>query len=167
MAVDSYPTVDEAYSKVTFALGVALTQWQSVELKLYQLFIFLSGSSDQRAIGVIFHEMPLEVRLRSLTELVRLRNEAMIPKWDATLKIVHKQRRFRDKLAHWTVCTAPHKDGGFTAWLTPPTTDDRARVVYENLQNAMGANDLTAKSLEFGVAAHSIHVFMHEFPDFA
>ena len=167
MAIKSYPTVDEAYSDVTFSLGFALIQWHAVDAKLYQLFIYLCGRSDQEAMNAIFHEMPLEVRLRALTELVRLRDEESLSAWDAVLKKVTKQKRMRDKLAHWTVGTGRDKDGGFTAWLSPPSTDERAKVVFENIQNALGAQDLQDKSMEFQTAAHAIHNFMMAFPAIA
>ncbi len=167
MAIKSYPDVGQAYSDVTFALGFALTQWHAVELKLYQLFIYLCGRSDQKAMNAIFHEMPLDVRFRALTELVRLRDEKSLSAWDSVLKKVMKQKRMRDKLAHWTVGTARHKDGGFTAWLSPPSTDERARDVFENVQNALGAQDIQEKSQEFQFAAHAIHEFMRAFPEFS
>jgi len=165
MAIKSYPNIGEAYSDVTYSLGFALTQWQAVELKLYQLFVFLCGDSDRKAINVVFHEMPLEVRLRALTELVAMRAPSQAEAWAEVVKKVHKQRRMRDKLAHWTVVGDQHKDGGFTAWLSPPTTSEQARVVYENNHSAMGAQDLLDKSREFQIAAHAVHEFMMAFPE--
>jgi len=49
MAIKSYPSVGEAYADVTFALGFALTQWHTIEHKLYQLFVYLCGNSDENA----------------------------------------------------------------------------------------------------------------------
>ncbi|MDO9296536.1 hypothetical protein [Bradyrhizobium sp.] len=167
MAIKSYPSVGEAYADVTFALGFALTQWHTIEHKLYQLFVYLCGNSDEKALNAIFHEMPLESRLRALTELVRLRDEKSLSAWDDVLKQVTKQKRLRDKLAHWTVETGPHKDGGFTAWLSPPSTDERAKIVFENVQNALGADDLKIKCMEFLAASHAIHGFMMVFPKIA
>jgi hypothetical protein len=118
-------------------------------------------------MNAVFHEMPLDVRLRALTELVRLRDKKLLSAWDDVVKKLVKQKRLRDKLAHWSVGTAPHKDGGFTAWLSPPSTDERAKIVYENIQSALGAEDLRNSSLEFGFAAHAIHEFMMAFPEIA
>jgi hypothetical protein len=56
------------------------------QLTLYQLVIYLCGRSDQKAMNAIFHEMPLEVRFRGLTELVRLRDEKFLSAWDGVLR---------------------------------------------------------------------------------
>ncbi len=121
MAIKSYSSIDEAFLDMASALGFALTQWQSIELKIYQLFIYLCGQSDRKALDAIFHEMPLEIRMKSITELIRVRVPDWLSKWDEVSKKVFKDKRLRDKIAHWTVGTAPHKEGGFTSWLSPPS----------------------------------------------
>lgn len=167
MPVKLYNSVDAAHSDMTYALGFALTQWQTIELKLYQLFSYLCGQSDQKAVDVIFHEMDLDSRMRAILELVRLRDNKQLQKWDEVAKLVFKHKRLRDKLAHWTVVGAPAKDGKFTAYLCPPTTDPRAITVVSNPQNALNADDLRYKTREFQMAAGAIHRFMMEFPQLA
>jgi hypothetical protein len=167
MSIKTYPTVDQAYSDMTFTLGLALTQWQAVELKLYQLFIFLCGRSDRSALDAIFHEMSLEIKMKAINELIRLREASKLATWDTVTKDIFKQKRLRDKLAHWTVVAAPSTPDGYTAYLCPPTTDPRAQTVLQNPQNAINADDLKSKITEFHVASHEIHKFMIAFPEIA
>jgi hypothetical protein len=47
------------------------------------------------------------------------------------------------------------------------TTDARAKIVFENVQNALGAQDIQERSLEFEFTAHAIHTFMMAFPEMA
>ena len=165
MPVKPYASVDEAFMDMANALGFTLTQWQVIELKLYQLFIYLCGQSDRKALDAIFHEMPLEVRMKSITELIRIRDGDWLSKWDAVSKTIFKDKRLRDKIAHWTVGTSRHRDGGFTSWLSPPSTDEEAQKVLDNIQNAIGADDLRSKALEFQITAHAVHQFMTSFPE--
>jgi hypothetical protein len=167
MPIKNYPTLDQAVVDMNFALGIALTQWQGVELKIYQLFIYLCGRSDKAALDAVFHEMSLETKMKAITELVRLRDATRLSAWDAAAKAVFKQKRLRDKLAHWTVVAAPGNPDGYTAYLCPPTTDPRAQMVLKNPQDAMNADDLKSKMLEFGYASHGIHQFMMDFPEIA
>jgi len=162
-----YPTFDQAVVDMNFALGIALTQWQGVELKVYQLFIYLCGQSDRAALDAVFHEMSLEIKMKALTELIRLRDASRLAAWDGVAKAVFKQKRLRDKLAHWTVMTGPGEGGGYTAYLCPPTTDPRAQIVLRNPQNALNADDLKSKMLDFGVTGGAIHRFMMDFPEIA
>jgi hypothetical protein len=163
MPIKTYPTVDQAIVDMNFALGMALTQWQFVELKLYQLFIYLCAKSDQAALDAIFHEMDIDTKMRAIGELVRLRDPAKLGAWDEAAKSVFKQKRLRDRLAHWTVVTGPVDPSGYTAYLCPPTTDPRAQTVLQNPQDAINADDLKTRMLNFQVAAHAVHQFMMGF----
>lgn len=149
---------------MSFALGMALTQWQAVELKIYQLFIYLCGRSDKVALDAVFHEMSLETKMKAITELVRARDTSKLQAWDTVTKDVFKQKRLRDKLAHWTVVAAPSNPDGYTAYLCPPTTDPRAHAVLNNPQNAVNAGELKSKMMEFGFVSGAIHRFMMDFP---
>jgi hypothetical protein len=166
MSIKTYPTIDQAWSDMTFALGTALTQWQFLELKLYQLFTYLCGRSDKIAIDAIFHEMSLETKMKSINELIRIRDASKLKSWNETAKDIFKQKRLRDKLAHWTVA-ADDVPGGYTAYLSPPSTDPRAQTVARNPQNAMNADDLRKQMAQFMVAGNAIHRFMMDFPEIA
>jgi hypothetical protein len=164
----SYPSIDEAFSDMTFTLGLALTQWQNVEFKLYQLFVFLCGQADERAISIIFHEMPLESKMRAITELVRLRDKKLLTRWDAISKVLFKHKRLRDKLAHWTVGTKQDKNGEYIAWLSPPTTSAEAANLAKNpaASGAIDADSLRQTAVsDFGAVMAQLHAFMYALPD--
>jgi hypothetical protein len=142
MPIKTYPTLDQAIVDMNFALGIALTQWQAVELKIYQIFVYLCGRSDKVALDAVFHEMSLETKMKAINELIRVRDTSKLKAWDTVAKEVFKQKRLRDKLAHWTVVAGPGEPDAYTAYLCPPTTDPRAQTVLNNPQNAMNADHL-------------------------
>lgn len=171
MPIKSYEHLDQAYHEITLALGYALTQWQQIEHKLYQLFICLCGRCDQEAITVVFHEMSLETKLKAITELVRYRDNSFLPTWDTCSKAVFKQKSLRDKLAHWTVVGTKNKEGRYLTYLSPPITSLGAQKLHETIvanpgAGAIDADTLNARSIkDFGAAAHSVHLFMMSLPE--
>jgi hypothetical protein len=167
MPIKSHPTFDAALVEMTFALGMALTQWQLVEHKIYQLFVFLCGKSDERAINVIFHELSLELKMRAIMELVRLRDKGFLSAWDEASKAVYRQKRLRDKLAHWTVVGSEAEGGKFIAYLCPPTTSLQAKKVIANPNGgAIDADTLRNDAITgFLGAAAAIDRFMHSLPE--
>ena len=160
MPIKTHQTLDAAVGEMTFTLGLALTQWQSVEYMLYHLFIDLCGRSDEAALNAIFHEMSLETKMKSITELVRLRNKDKLSDWDKVSKALFKQKRLRDKLAHWSVVTAPRGDA-YISYLAPPVTDARAKKYIENPEGgAIDAETLRETSVrDFSFVAASIQNF--------
>jgi hypothetical protein len=168
----SYPTVDAAYHEMTFSLGLALTQWQFVELKLFQLYALLYGQSDGVGLNISFHEMGLDVRLRIIEALIKARtNKKELHKsWAHVKDDVYKQKRLRDKLAHWTVMTGSNQDGTYYAYLSPPSTDLKAEEMAADPQKA-GAIDAPtlqeAAIKDFQFVSAAIHRFMMAFPQWS
>ena len=63
----------------------------------------------------------------AITKLVKYgaSNSDVVQDWDKISKAMFKQKKLRDKLAHWTVISGQSKDGEYISYLAPPTTDDR------------------------------------------
>jgi hypothetical protein len=168
----SYHTVDAAYSEMTFSLGLALTQWQTIELTLYQLYVFLYGQSDPVALSVSFHEMGLDVRLRAIEALIKTRtNDKKLHKsWAHIMESLYKQKRLRDKLAHWTVMTGPNQDGTYYAYLSPPSTDLKALKMVTDPQKTGAIDTPTLQGLaikDFKFVSGAIHRYMMDFPQWS
>lgn len=157
---------------MTFSLGLALTQWQTVEFKLFQLYQFLYGQSDYVALNATFHEMGLDVKMRAISALIEQRtaDKSFHKSWKKTTEVFFRQKRLRDKLAHWTVVAARHPSGGYCAYLSPPTTDLRATTIAPGPTdpNAIDAPTLQKQAIQdFGSTSAAIHRYMMNFPKWA
>jgi len=64
------------------ALGFALAQWHTVETALYNLYVYLCGYEDERAVNVVFHEMSVDVKLRAIGALINLRDSSRSKSWN-------------------------------------------------------------------------------------
>lgn len=165
----SYSNPAEAYHDMMFALGLALTQWGSIELKLFQLYSFLYGQSDPLALNISYHEMGLDVRLRAIDALIKARTgDKKIHKgWAHVTEDIYRQKRLRDKLAHWTVMGGPNPDGTFYSYLSPPSTDLKATKMATDPEKTGAIDSPTLQDFavkDFNFTAHKIHEYMRAFP---
>jgi hypothetical protein len=84
-----------------------------------------------------------------------VRDTSKLKAWETVAKEAFKRKRLRDKLAHWTVVAGPSKPDGYTAYLRPHDRP-RAQTVLNNPRDAMNADDLKSRMLEFGHASGAI-----------
>jgi hypothetical protein len=168
----SYSTQDEALDAMTSALGVALANWQSVEVTLFFLYIELCDKTAQKIRDAIFGAMSLDTKMRVLASLIKARtsDQKYMRDWDGVHKKFSKQKRLRDKLAHWTIMQSQLDQSGnkFVAFLAPPVSNiARMLRALENPENseAISAEVLLKKSLdEFGEVNKKIDAFRQSLP---
>jgi hypothetical protein len=173
----SYSTREDALDAMTRALGNALANWQSVEMSLFSLYRDLCGKTDKRISSALFSAMSLETKMVALAALIKVRTDdkKYMQDWDSVSKEFFKQKRVRDKMAHWSVMQSnAMKDGKFVptefiAFLAPPLSDiPRMIKVPADPENseAISAEVLSKHSLnDFGAVNEKIDVFRRGLPN--
>jgi hypothetical protein len=169
----SYPTRDEAVTEITKALGMAFSHWQTIEFNLFLLYRNLCGdlTVDQRKVTeIVYNSMPLESKITALAGLIKHRtpmDKKYMQDWDLIAKQFNKQKRLRDKMAHWSILSTP-KPAGYYAFLAPPLSDlDRVVKASADPENseAISAETLFQRSTEdFGKVSAAIEAFSRNLP---
>ena len=172
----AYSTQKEAVDEMTRALGMALANWQSVEMTLFTFYLALCGKTDRKISGAIYNSMSLETKVTALAALIKVRtsDKKYMQEWDVVQKEFSKQKRLRDKLAHWSIVqTHPIKEGAFVtsefvAVLVPPLSDiPRMLKALDDPANseALSAESLLQRSTnEFGSLNAKIDAFRQSLP---
>src|SRR5258706_12316393 len=124
----SYPTRDEAVTEMTKALGTAFANWQTIEFNLFLLYRHLCGEANvtqRKVMEITYNSMQLESKMVAIAGLIKLRtptDKKYMQDWDLIAKQFNKQKRLRDKMAHWSIVSTP-KPAGYYAFLAPPLSD--------------------------------------------
>jgi hypothetical protein len=172
----THSTREEALDAMTRALGMALANWQSIEMALFFLYTELCGKTDKSIAGAIFNSMSLETKMMALTALIKVRtsDKKYMQDWDTLFKAFSKQKRLRDKMAHWSIIQSNPVENGefvnekFVAFLAPPASDiPRMLKALRDPENseAVSAEVLLEKSIEdFGSVNEKIEAFRKSLP---
>ncbi|MBR1154281.1 hypothetical protein [Bradyrhizobium sp. JYMT SZCCT0428] len=173
----SHPIRDEAVNEMTRALGTALMHWQQIEFKLFLLYRTLCGGRhpQSKITDTIYGAMSLETKMVAVAALIKLRvsDKKYMQSWDTVAKAFFKQKKLRDKMAHWSIVGTPDqkRSGYYYAFLAPPLSDlDRMLKTAANPGNseAISAETLLRRSLDdFSIVTAAIDQFRDSLPALA
>jgi len=169
----SYPTRDEAVSEITKALGMAFSRWQTVEFNLFLLYRRLCGEANitqRKVMEITYNSMQLESKMFAVAGLIKFRtptDKKYMQDWDLIAKQFNKQKKLRDKMAHWSIVST-QKAAEYYAFLAPPLSDiDRVIKASADPENseAISAETLLRRSSDdFGKVSAAIEEFMRKLP---
>ena len=124
-----YPTSDDPAGKFYIRLGVALGEWQMVELWLFHLYWLLIGSPDKDIAAISFYQLnQFRKQLEITNELAkfRLKGGQLNEDWGKLHDRIFRAMRRRNEMVHTsfiTIIDGPQE----TLIGIPPLMDPRYR----------------------------------------
>jgi hypothetical protein len=156
-----------------FAIGAAMTQWQSVELELTQLFCILVRPEDGTASAVfnVVRSFPTKLEMVKAAAAVRLAKSKLIEPCIRLCKRLERTATKRNELAHFTLYQKavvhkgneqidPEKVAREIDWYLAPTAFDGARYMrYQGKPPQLKLVDIQSHAKAFSDASKDIRDF--------
>ena len=161
----------EKLKEFYLAVGVGMTQWQSVELELTQLFCILVRPEDGTASAVFnaVPSFPTKLKMVKAAATVRLAESELIEPCNRLCKRLKDTNGKRNQLAHFTLYQNPpdvgekidlEKMAREIDWYLAPTAFDGARYLrHEGKPPQLKLADIQSHAKAFSDASNDIRAF--------
>ena len=152
-------------NETTAALGLALGQWQEVEGELFTLYQALAGEAVMpNPTTTIWNAViSTHTKIKIVDALVQftIKDAHLLAQWVTVLNAVKRQKKTRDKLAHWRI--VPHlQDGKWSVFLAQPFPHPKSftKGYGEPHTGALDAASLREQAKHFNRLSQDIREFI-------
>lgn len=163
----------EKIRRMYFALGAALTQWQTIENATTQLFCLLVNTGDGTASAVFNSVQSFRTRLEMVraAAAVRLAKNEILDECMTLCDRLNKKARKRNELAHYTLyqtgiaITSGEEidmaalEAGVDWYLAPTSFDGAHEWRHNGARPKLTSNDIMNRSQAFTRISNEIHLF--------
>jgi len=175
---EKHDPLSEKIRKIYFAVGVAITNWQHVEMALTQLFTILLNSKPSGAASAVFSSV-LSFRTKLMmvdaAAYVVLRHSPLFTEWDSLQKRLDKKSRKRNEIAHFMlhqkaigygpndpVPTLEELNREIDWYLQPSAFDGAYRQKYPDGAPTLTTTDVMNRARAFTKASQDVWEFSKE-----
>jgi hypothetical protein len=166
----------ERIRKIYFAVGLAITQWQQIELGLTQLFIVLLNAKTGTAASTAFSAAGLNFRTKlamvDAASFVMLRDTPLFVEWNAIRDRLEKKARNRNQIAHFMLYqkavvwnsgerepTIEELNSQLDWYLRPTALDGASRRKYPDGPPTLTTHDIMNRANAFIKAGNELWTF--------